>query len=174
MTDLSPLCALGAATPRRLDLGFARLEECPDVALASLAYASGFAPVGLPGAGHWAALDGCTALWTGPDQWMVEGPGQAETDFAASLAARMPGARVTEQTDGWVLLTLTGAVARVLERTVNLGPEALAPGRGTRSAIEHMAVLLIRRDADTLAIWGMRSAADSLWHALETVLRRLG
>lgn len=175
MTDLTPTCALGATTPRSLRLGAFGLTECPDVALASLALRRD-APrpdATLPEAGFWAETALGTAFWTGPDQWMIEGPGLADTDFAAQVARGAPGCSVTDQTDGWVLFDLSGPVERVLERAVNLDPARLAPGQALRSVIDHMPVLLVRRAPDRLGIWGMRSSAESLWHALERMLAHL-
>ena len=64
-------------------------------------------------------------------------------------------------------------VEALRERLVNLAPGTLAPGRGTRTTLHHMSVLVIRRAPDRLAVLGMRSAADSLWHALSETAARL-
>ncbi|PWE29712.1 sarcosine oxidase subunit gamma [Pararhodobacter marinus] len=180
MTDLSPLCALGAPAPRRVSLGALTLAETPDCGLASLALRRDTPPpsLALPEPGRWQETDGVTAFWTGPGQWLVEMPGCAEVDAAARLAERAPGASVTEQTDGWVLVEITSTagaapVERFLERAVNLDLTRFAPGHATRSTVEHLGVYLLRRAEDRLGIWGMRSAAESLWHTLETIAGRL-
>lgn len=183
MTDLAPLTALGDSAPRDHRTGAFRLSENSGLALASLAVPRGApvpAPFGLslPGAGQRVADDaGRSAWWTAPDQWMIAAEGLADTDFAAALAAEAPGARVTEQTGGWVALDLTAGsgtdIAALLERMVNLPAATLAPGCATRTGFEHMSVFLIRPDATHLAVLGMRSLAGSLWHGLETVLNRL-
>ncbi|MCA0938436.1 sarcosine oxidase subunit gamma [Salipiger pacificus] len=182
MTDLVPLTALGAETPRRAAFGALTLTERPDIALASLALrrdAAVPAPFGLslPPPGGMTGAEGHAAFWTAPGQWMLLGEQRAETDFAAALRAEAPGASVTEQTDGWVALGITApddaALERLIERLVNLPPEALAPGRATRTLLHHMPVFALRPSGSELTLLGMRSAAQSLWHALETAAARL-
>ncbi len=181
MTDLTPMTALGAEAPRTRRHGALALTERPEIALASLALRRGSAQpspggLALPGPGGFAAGDGLAAFWTGPGQWMVEGAGQAETDFAAALAVLSPGCSVTEQTDGWACFEVSGdagQIAALAERLVNLPADALAPGRATRTGLHHMGVFLLRRRPDCLAVWGMRSAAGSLWHVLDGAMARL-
>ncbi|ANT63212.1 sarcosine oxidase subunit gamma (plasmid) [Salipiger sp. CCB-MM3] len=182
MADLIPLTALGAEAPRRASFAALTLTERPDIALASLALRKGgTAPqvfgLALPGPGGMVTSGGTAAFWTGPGQWMVMADERAEEDFAAALCAAAPGCSVTEQTDGWVAIEMDCrtpiAAERFLERLVNLPPEALAPGRATRSMLHHMAVYMLRHSETRLLIWGMRSAADSLWHALESAAARL-
>ena len=183
MTDLIPLTALGAAAPRQAAIGALRLSENAGLALASLALRAGAprpAPFGLdlPGPGGWTAGMGTAAFWTGPDQWMIEAEGRAHEDFARALAAEAPGCSVTEQTDGWVAIEIASAagpapILRLLEKLVNLDPAGLGPGRATRTGLHHMSVFVLRRAPDRLAVLGMRSAAGSLWHALETAANNL-
>ena len=180
MTDLTPLTALGAADPRSVTVGALTLREDAALALASLAV-SGDAPapfgIALPGPGGWAdGAEGLGAFWMAPGQWMIAGAGRAARDFAAEVAAAAPGARVTDQTDAWAAVEIMGdarALARLLERLVNLPPRAVAPGRSTRTLIHHMGVFVIRPAADRLVVLGMRSAAGSLWHVLDTTATRL-
>lgn len=181
MTDLIPMTALGATAPQQTRFGGLTLTERPEIALAALARRRGAetpAPQGLalPGPGGIADNGTLCAFWTGPDQWMIEAPGQAETDIAASLARQVSGCSVVEQTDGWSCVEITGDAARIaalIERLVNLPSEALAPGRATRTALHHMGVFVLRRRPDVLAIWGMRSSAASLWHAVSDAAKRL-
>lgn len=180
MTDLKPLCALGAPDPRSVQLGQLSFRERPQMGLASLALRRETArpSLDLPGPGRWQVGDPFNVFWTGPDQWMVEAPGQGDTDITAQLQALAPGASVTEQTDGWVLISVTSStgaapIEALLERAVNLDPARLAPGGAVRTVFEHMGVFVIRRAEGELGIWGMRSAAESLWHALTTMARRL-
>ncbi|MGR3802879.1 sarcosine oxidase subunit gamma [Marinibacterium profundimaris] len=179
MTDLIPEPALGADAPMRREIGAVTLTERTDVGLASLALraaASEPAPFGLilPGPGDSVVLQDKGAFWTGPGQWMIEG--SENGDFAATVAAEAPGCSVTEQTDGWVVLDLVApaeALGTLLERLVNLPPEALTPGKATRTLMHHMSVVLIRRSDSRLTVMGMRSLAGSLWHALEDTAARL-
>lgn len=177
---LAPLTALGAATPRTRTAGALTLREDDALGLASLAAAGGTpAPFGiaLPGPGGWVdGPDGLGAFWMAPGQWMVAGAGRAERDFGAQVAEAAPGAHVTDQTDAWAAVEITGdarALGALLERLVNLPPRAVAPGRSTRTLIHHMGVFVARPAADRLVVLGMRSAAGSLWHVLDTAATRL-
>ncbi|SCZ60704.1 sarcosine oxidase subunit gamma [Epibacterium ulvae] len=182
MTDLISITALGSSTPCHHTFGAYRLRENSGLALASFAVAQGDvvpAPFGLdlPEAGGFSTQGAYAAFWTGPNQWMIEGAGLAETDFAQALRAETAEARVTEQTDGWVafdILVEEGAqMAPLLARIVNLPQSALAPGGAVRTGFDHMSVFVIRRSDTHLSVIGMRSLAATLWHALETVIKRL-
>ncbi len=123
--------------------------------------------------------DGYGAFWIGPGQWMIEGQGRAESDFAAEVLAQAPGASVTEQTDGFAAIEITSSaggapIAALIEKLANVDPRQLTPGTAMRTGLEHMTVFLIRRDEEKLAVIGMRSYADALWHALEVAATRLG
>ncbi|MDO5369349.1 sarcosine oxidase subunit gamma [Paracoccus sp. (in: a-proteobacteria)] len=180
--DLSPLCATGGSAPAEARHGALSVRENPELALASVAR-RGDAPepspfgLSLPGPGGWTASGDVSAFWTGPDQWMVEGHGLADTDFAARVAADCPDASVTEQTDGFVAFEIRSAkgerpITDLLAKLVNLDPLRLQPGSAARTGLEHLGVFVIRRAPDGLAVIGMRSAAGSLWHALETAISR--
>jgi sarcosine oxidase subunit gamma len=181
--DLKPINALGGSAARTVTHGALTLEENTSLALASLALRRGSAepaPFGLdlPGPGLWASNDTAAALWTGPAQWLLEAPGRAETDFAAEVSVACPGCSVTEQTDGFVAFEVRSAadeapILALMAKLVNLDPYRFGPGTATRTGLEHMSVLVIRRAADRLAVLGMRSAAATLWHALETAAERL-
>lgn len=183
MPDLPPLTALGGSVARTVTHGTVTLEENAGLALASLALRRGStepAPFGLslPGPSLWSSNDAAAALWTGPGQWLIEGPGRAESDFAAEVAAAGAGCSVTEQTDGFVAFEIRSAageapILALMAKLVNLDPVRLWPGTATRTGLEHMSVFVIRRAADRLAVIGMRSAAATLWHALETAAARL-
>lgn len=183
MPDLSPMTALGGTAHRSLRHGGLLLEETPGLALASLALRRGAAvpsPFGLtpPGPGGWVAGESAAAFWTGPGQWMIEGPGRAETDFAAEVARQCPGCSVTEQTDGFTGFEIVSEageapIAALLEKLVNLDPVRLGPERATRTGLHHLTVFVIRRAPERLAVLGTRSAAGSLWHALEMAVRRM-
>lgn len=182
MTDLTPITALGGATPLDQRFGALRITENTGLGLASLTLRRGAArpaPMGLelPGPGEWAEGQGIAALWTGPDQWLIEFPGRAADDLAAELAAHAPGCSVTEQTDGWVAFEIEAdspeLIRAMMEKLVNLDARTFGPGSGTRTLVHHMSVFIIRRASAKLAIFGMRSMARSLWHALEGTATRL-
>lgn len=184
MTDLVPVTALGAKMPRRETFGALTITEDFGRHLSSLALRRGQAqpaPMGLalPGPGKWSGGEGIAAFWTGPRQWMIEAPGRAEEDFASLLAAAVPDASVTEQSDGWVAFEIVSAsgaslLVRLMEKLVNLDPACLKPGSATRTGLDHMSVFVIRRTEDQLAVIGMRSAAGTLWHKLVATSRGVG
>ncbi len=175
MTDLTPITALGAAKPAEVSHGSLTLTERPDIGLASLALRKGVTcPEGLPAAGE--ATD--RVFWIGPGQWMIEGPGQADSDFAAQVKGDFPGCSVTEQTDGFSVVEVhshdgAAAIEALLAKLVNIDPVALAPGCAHRTALHHMTVFVIRRADDQIAIIGMRGYAGALWHAVDLAARRL-
>lgn len=181
MTDLMTLTALGEQTPRTLSLAPYTISENSRLGLASLALARGAkvpAPFGLtlPEPGGWYGQDGYAAIWIAPDQWLVLGERMGDTDFAAMVGAQAPQTRVSEQTDGWVSIEIEAgetALSALLERLVNLPTDATQTGRATRTGLHHMSVFVIRPAKDRLVVMGMRSMAGSLWHAIETTVRRL-
>lgn len=171
MSDLTPICALGATVPQNRRIGAISLTENADLGLASLALRrGGTAPdlgLTLPGPGGWAQGGGIAAFWTGPDQWMIEFPGRAAEDVAAGLAG--PGLSVTEQTDGFAAFEIAApepVLVALMAKLVNVDPVRFGPGSATRTGFHHMSIFVIRRAADRLAVLGMRSAAGTIWHAL--------
>ena len=183
MPDLTASTALGDHVPRTVTHGGLTLEENTSRALASLTLQRGGMqpmPFGLhlPAPGGWASSERIAALWTGVGQWMIEGEGQAETDFAGEIAAQCPGCAVTEQTDGFVSFEVRATaeaslIQALTEKLLNLNPSRLKPGMGCRTAFHHMNVFVIRRSQLQMTIMGMRSAAASIWHELETAAARL-
>ena len=178
MTDLAPLTALGADAPRVDRAGDRSLTERPEIAIASVAALPGQYEVvrtalarrigaDAPGPGAWAGGE-TAALWIGPGQWLVEAPLGAG-DLTADLKDRITGAAITEQTDAWVRFDLTGDPIPVLERLSNLDHARMGTGSGTRTVIHHIGCLLLRR-ADRVTIYGPRSTAGSLHHALVTAM----
>ncbi|RUW03123.1 MAG: sarcosine oxidase subunit gamma [Mesorhizobium sp.] len=183
MSELIPITALGAALPRLASFGALEIRENVGLALASLALRRGTIgprPFGLtlPGPGRWIAGQGVAALWTGPDQWMIEYEGRADLGFAAELKQFAAGCSVTEQTDGWVAFEIvlragSRPLEALLSKLVNIDLADFGPGRARRTGIEHMSCFVIRRSEAHVAVLGARSSAASLWHALETAAKRL-
>lgn len=182
MPDLKPTTALGGQTPSKARHGALHIEENTMLALASLALRRGGStpsPFGLtlPAPGKWIDNGTVSALWTGQGQWLIEAIDRAETDFAAELAALCPTSSVTEQTDGFVVFEIESdqgeaPITALMHKLVNLDPLAFRAGSATRTGMEHVSVFVIRRAPQRLAIIGMRSAAKTLWHVIETAARR--
>ncbi len=109
-------------------------------------------------------------LWLGPDEWwIITAPG-AEFDIADKLRtalSNLRGAAVTDQTDAFTTLRLTGSEARtVLEKgcAIDLHPRAFTPGKVVRTALALCDVTLWQRD-DTpgYAIFVRSSFAPYAW-----------
>ncbi|MBI1173584.1 sarcosine oxidase subunit gamma [bacterium] len=175
---LKPLTALGQDAPVVDRIGPWTLTERADVALASLAFRRGReaelrdlakgAGLPLPPAARAEAGPVWAAFWMTPEMWMVEAPFASHEDIRAHLVAVFAEtASITEQTDAWVRFDLAGAgLERVLERLSNFDLRAAPDGAATRTMIEHLGCYLIRRSAALVTVYGPRSSAGSLHHAL--------
>ncbi|MDE0058019.1 MAG: hypothetical protein OXI22_15180 [Defluviicoccus sp.] len=112
-----------------------------------------------------------------PDQVFIlfEPP---DPDRAADTvkAALGPAAYVTDQSDSWAMLRIAGAGLRAaLERIcpLDLDDEAYPAGRVARTAMEHLAVIVLRDGADSFLLMSPRSSARSFLHAVELSVKNL-
>ncbi|MCC6008463.1 MAG: sarcosine oxidase subunit gamma [Rhodobacteraceae bacterium] len=161
------------------------LSEIADLGLASLALRRGGSAealaerlgLALPGPGLWAGTQDGTlsAIWTGPDQWLVEFPGRACEDVAGDLAARAgSGVSITEQTGAFAAFRIDGpSLEPVLERLGPIDPVAVRPGTAHRTIVHHLGCILACRSENRLDVLGPGSAAAFVHHALELTLRRV-
>ena len=102
-------------------------------------------------------------------------------DMAFLIGAEAPGAladhaALTDQTDGWATLTLTGPVAvDALMRLVplDLRLSAFPVGRTTRAPLNHMQMQITRTAPDAFELMVFRSMARTAWHELAEVLEML-
>jgi heterotetrameric sarcosine oxidase gamma subunit len=142
---------LAAAGPfEGLDLpvaaGRCRLAALPEVLRTAVAPFAGQEAavaarlgVALPPPGRAQALPHGRVVWAAIGLWLVEGPEVAGLDGVAAL---------TDQTDAWAGLALTGPDAdAVLARLVplDLAPEAFPEGAAARSLLRHLPLLIVRR-----------------------------
>lgn len=182
MADLTSLCALGGLEPRLDTSDGLTLVERPDFALATVAAHQGRGPatreavstlIGaeVPGPGRMAGHT-FRAIWTGPDQWLIEAPYATHADIVPALRSAMgDDAILVEQTDAWVRLDLTGDdVVPVLERLSNLDHRRMAVGSAMFTTIHHLRCLLLR-EAGRVAFYGPRASARTLHHAVLTAMR---
>lgn len=107
-------------------------------------------------------------LWTGRDQAFLVGADAPDglSDHAA----------LTDQTDGWAVLTLTGpAAAEALMRPVplDLREAAFPVGRVVRAPLNHMSAILTRTGAQAFELLVFRSMARTAWHELAEALEVL-
>lgn len=173
MPDLTLLSPFGLPTPRQATYGALTLTEVSGLALFSLALAQGAItphPFGLtlPDVGIVNRQGDALAFWTAPGQWLLACPDD-------QVLPDCDGCAVTDQSDGWVILDLSApqdvTVERVLEKLINLDLRTFQPGQARRTGLAHLAVFVLRLDAGHVRILGQRSAAGTLWHALESAVR---
>ncbi len=113
-----------------------------------------------------------TALWLGPDEWLVAAPEAEEDRVARALEAATAGAHAvaTVVSDSLRIFRLSGADARhVLAQgcALDLHPRVFAPGRCARTGLAKTDVLLHQLDdAPTYDIYIDRSYATYLWRWL--------
>lgn len=112
----------------------------------------------LPGVGTCATGKGAIQ-WFGRDLWLLSGV----------AAPDLPGAALTDQTDAWVTLDLTGPQgAEVMARLVpvDLRLAAFPEGAAARTEMHGMMVAVTRTGPDALRIMAFRSMAKTLTHAM--------
>lgn len=184
MHDLSPITALGAATPRVTGIGRCVLRERSEFALASVALRAGGGvlamPVldtligaSLPGPGMARSTGDMAAIWMGPGQWLISAPEASGHTLHGKLKDSLGiSASVTDQSGGWVRFDLDGVEAvAVLERLCAVDSAAMKADAATRTVMEHHSVLLhCHAPGTSFAIYGPGSSAASLWHAIVSVM----
>ena len=126
------------------------------------AVAKGLKTLGLamPEPNSFAEKKGARIVWTGRDQAFLIGV----------EPPALEGAAVTDQTDGWATLALSGASSvDVLARwvPVDLRLAAFPVGRAMRTQLNHMNVILLRTGDYAFEIMVFRSMARTAWHELE-------
>ncbi|MDR0809545.1 MAG: sarcosine oxidase subunit gamma [Gemmobacter sp.] len=177
---LKPLTPLGHDRPETVSIGPVTLTEVVDQALASLAARQGreeevaqkakAAGIPLPAAARAEPGTPYGAFWLSEQSWMVEAPYASHEDIRAILLPLFgDAASITEQTDAWVRFDVSGSdLSAMFERLCNVDLRAAPDNLATRTVIEHMGCYLVRRARDRLSVFGARSSAAALWHALET------
>ena len=171
------MTALGAHEPRVVTVGPVTITERVDLALASVAARRGrdlggaakAAGVPLPGPASHLAGAAYSAFWVAPEMWFVEAAFASHEDISAGLRAAFgDAASITEQTDAWVILDLEAPdLGPLLERLCNVDFAAVPDGYATRTVIEHLGCYLVRHGRGAVRVYGPRSSAGSLLHAVE-------
>lgn len=182
---LKSLTALGNATPVSETIGAVTITENTGTALASLAsrrgreadVATAAQTAGIPQPGPGRSLSAATysAIWLGPEQWMIEAPFVSHEDITAILKPIFgEAASITEQTDAWVRFDVTASdLPALFERLCNFDLRRAGAGAATRTVIDHLGCYVIRRADAEVSILGPRSSAHSLHHALTTAAKAL-
>ena len=121
--------------------------------------------LGLPAPGRSLEVADTRILWAG-----------RETAFLIGTAPpSLSEAAVTDLTDGWAGLVLSGAGAEAaLARLVpiDLRPAAFAEGATARTLLGHVPALILRRGGG-FEIMVMRSFLTTAWHEVATAMRSL-
>lgn len=174
---------LGGATPKVTGIGPYRIAGRFDVALASIATRRGrdadvakaakAANVPLPKPLTAIAGQPFSSFWLAPDMWMIEAPFDSHEDIAAHLKPLFGvAASITEQTDAWVRFDVSGGnLVTLFERLSNLDLSVLPDGHASRTVIEHLGCYVIKQSANLITLYGPRSSAQSLLHALEVAAK---
>lgn len=110
---------------------------------------------------------GAMIVWTGREQaFLIGASGEGLTGLAA----------LTDQTDGWAVLTLQGPKAEAaLMRLypLDLRLAQFGVGRAARAPLNHMSSVLMRTGAEGFTVMVFRSMARTAWHEIETALKAL-
>jgi sarcosine oxidase subunit gamma len=113
--------------------------------------------------------NGLTALWLGPDEWLIVGPPGAERALGDALAGAAPA--VTDVSEGRTVIRLSGPMARdvmAMGCPLDLDDSVFKTGQCAQS---HMArtTIIVHQVAEGPAydVYVERSQADYLWTWLE-------
>ncbi len=167
------LIAKSALEGRSLTLGSVTLAEMDPGPITSVALypggaklaAKGLKTLGLtfPSPNTFAEKKGARIVWTGRDQAFLVGV----------APPALEGAAVTDQSDGWTVLGLSGgAVVDVLARLVpvDLRLSVCPVGSALRTQVNHMNAVIVRTGDYAFEIMVFRSMARTAWHELETTM----
>ena len=130
------------------------------------AVAKGLKALGLaiPAPTSFAEKKDARIVWTRRDQAFVMG-----------VEAPAPeGAAVTDQSDGWAVLAISGVGAvDVLARLVpvDLRLSAFPVGRAVRSGLNHMNAVILRTGDYAFEVMIFRSMARTAWHEIEAAMQ---
>lgn len=117
-----------------------------------------------------------SALWLGPDEWLLVGGGD---DLGTRLEAAFRGhfVTLTDVSDAYAIVRLAGPAARdVLAKGCGLDihDSVFPPGKVARSLLAQAEAILHRTATETFDIYVARSYADYLWRWLEDAGREFG
>lgn len=155
-----------------ITVGTTSLAELAAAGITSVTRAAGAKPeafksatgAAFPAPNRTTGRDGARAVWTGPDQCFWIGP----------PLASLPGHALTDQSDGWAALRLSGAdAAAVLARLVpiDLRDSQFKRGHTARSLMVHVPVSLTRSGVASFDILCFRSMVATAIHELETAMK---
>ncbi len=172
MPSLIPLSPFRDLLP--VSLGDATLTELTYSAITSIARGKAAKPeafqkaagVAFPAPNRTTGKEGARAIWTGPDQCFWFGP----------APAKITGYSLTDQSDGWAAMRLTGAQAeQVLARLtpIDLRPAHFKRGHTARTLMGHMSVSITRTGPQAFDILCFRSMAATAVHEIHAAMSAL-
>ena len=99
-----------------------------------------------------------SALWLGPDEWLIVGPLGPTVALEAKLREALAGARgsVVDVSANRVILELSGpAVREILEHgvSIDLHPRAFGPGRCAQTLLARAGIILWQTAAEPQAVY---------------------
>ncbi len=127
-----------------------------------------------------ASKDNVTALWLGPDEWLIVSAPGRETDLAAGLRRGLAGQHfaVVDVSEGRTVLVVTGRRAReALQKgtPMDLHPRLFQTGHCAQTALTKANVILHQTSDDPrYEIYVAISFADYLWNWLERAADEYG
>lgn len=167
------LIAKSALDGRSLTIGGVTLAEVEAGPITSVALYPGGAKLaakglktlglGFPAPNTFAEKKGARIVWTGRDQAFLIGV----------APPALEGAALTDQSDGWTVLAISGPGAvDVLARLVpiDLRLAAFPVGRVARTQVNHMNAVILRTGDYALELMVFRSMARTAWHELEATI----
>ena len=174
MPELIVKSALEGHVP--LNLGGVTLAEAALGSITSIAVfpggarlvTKGLKTLGLafPVPNTWAAKGDARIVWTGRDQAFLIGV----------VPPPIEGAALTDQSDGWTCLAVSGPnAAEALMRLVplDLRLAAFSVGRAVRAPVNHMNAILLRTGDFAFELLIFRSMARTAWHEIKDVMTAL-
>lgn len=123
--------------------------------------------LGFPAPNTFVCSGAACIAWTGRAQAFLIGADCPDLGDAAAI---------TDQSDAWARMTLSGpAAVDVLARyvPVDLRLSALPVGAAIRSQLYHVPLCLMRSGADAFELLVFRSMAQTAWHEMETALKAI-
>ncbi len=185
MHDLTPITPLGQSAPQIDTVAELTCSEHCELALASVTARLGkekkcaaalkkLLGAAVPDAGKALLSAPYSAVWAGPDQWMLGADIATHEDISALVKDAVGDtASVTEQTDAWCCFDLSGqGIEPVMELLCNIDMRRMASGDATRTTIHHLGCFVVCGDPDGFVrILGPRASAGSLHHAILTAMR---
>ena len=155
--------ALGSVTLAEVDVG--PITSIAAYTGAAKAVAKGLKTLGLamPAPNSFVEKKGARIVWTGREQAFLTGV----------ECPTLEGAAVTDQSDGWTVLALSGAaavdvLARLVPLDLRLG--ACPVGTALRTQLNHMNAVILRVGDHAFEIMVFRSMARTAWHEFETTI----